>query len=182
MRWVEISSLAETIERNAGLPNGMLRALCATENGAAQHSGRSFSYAEFDPFARRVEPEFYSRYVAGTHWEATQWGKVPEVIAASYGLTQVMYTTAVWAKQKGLFVAAWDGTPWKLFDPLVNMTVGASVFAYKAKRYKSWAAGASAYNAGSPRTMASGIYENQSYVDKIRDNLGGDWPRMNGVA
>ena len=193
MKWEEVATIAAKIEQRTGLPSGMLRAIATAESGAAQHSTRSFSFDSFDPMSRRVEPEFYERYIRGTYWETDKWGTVPEIVAASYGLCQVMFTTAVWALNKGLLRPrpsaaggvpvdpaalpdVWNGQPWTLFDPAVNLRIAAEVFAYKARKYGSLAAGASAYNAGSPRTMASGIYENQSYVEGIRDALGGVWP------
>lgn len=180
----KVAPLIEGIERKVGLPAGLLTALVLTENGSAQHSELAFAAAPLDPFARRYEPGFYRHYIRGTSWEQEPWGDVPEVIASSYGLCQVMLTTAIWAKRKGLLRPwpsaaggvpvdpaalpdAWDGEPWSLFEPIVNLRVGAEVLRYKARRFGSWKAGIAAYNAGSPRRMDDGLFVNQRYVDKV---------------
>lgn len=69
-------------------------------------------------YAYRFEPGFWTRYLAPN----PTWSKRrPAEVSASYGLTQVMYTTAV---EKGF-----DGQPWQLFDPATNLEYGCRVLA-----------------------------------------------------
>lgn len=177
-----LEGLLAKSETEAALPEGMLRALILTENGTAQNSRVSFAYAPLDPFARRVEPAFFDRYIVGTAWEKTEWGAVPEVVAASFGLAQIMYTTAHWAW--GRFFDAkpevWDGVPWTLFAPRTNLRLAAAVLSYKARRFGGWEAGVAAYNAGSPRKLiGSEEWVNEGYVRTFLGAWGRhEWPEL----
>lgn len=88
--------------------------------------------------AYRYEPGFWDRYLA----DREEWrGALPERVAASYGLMQVMYTTA---RDHG-----YRDEPEGLFRPAVNLEVGCRVFA----GLLAWAAGdvaraLAAYNGG----------------------------------
>lgn len=176
----EIREEIERAEKQHGIPGGLLAALVRAESGNAQHSVVSFAAAPFDVFARRVEPGFWRTYIRGTDWEKTTWGPFPEIIAASYGLAQIMYTTALWAWRRELIEPAlWDGEPWSLFRPRTNLELGAAVLAYKARRFGGWDAGVAAYNAGSARRMNDGLFVNHAYVEKVRSAWSRlDWPAL----
>jgi soluble lytic murein transglycosylase-like protein len=66
--------------------------------------------------AYRYEPEFWKNYMR----DKPEWaGKDPSVVSASYGLMQLMWTTAV-----GL---GFTGTPEELYDPVYNIELGAKL-------------------------------------------------------
>lgn len=123
-----------------------------------------------DIMARRVEHGFYERYIRSKpQWIGHQYYKQPGIIAASFGLMQVMYTTAEWAVQKKLpaaLCAQWDWTPWGLCAPRVNVLIGAAVLRYKVSTFGP-RDGIAAYNAGSPRKDANGVLANSAYVASV---------------
>jgi soluble lytic murein transglycosylase-like protein len=69
--------------------------------------------------AFRPEPNFYRRYLKGK----PEWaGWVPRRISSSYGLMQVMYTTAI--------LNGWAGEPEELFLPEIGLTAGCARLRY----------------------------------------------------
>jgi soluble lytic murein transglycosylase-like protein len=64
-------------------------------------------------FARRYEPGFFSRYLARNPLYAA---RNPHEVASSYGLMQVMFTTAI--------ECGFTGQPWELFDPAIALDLG----------------------------------------------------------
>lgn len=79
--------------------------------------------SEWDPFAHRVELRFYRRYIEGRQrWAGNPHFEHPEIIASSFGLTQIMYTTAV---QMGF---PEDSDYRFLYDPEYNLNIGAKYF------------------------------------------------------
>ena len=84
----------------------------------------------------------------------------PHVKDASWGLMQVLLSTAKWISGNN------DLTASQLMDPSFNIYVGTKYLAYLMGRYSKLTDVMAAYNAGSPRLDASGKYVNQSYVDK----------------
>lgn len=98
------------IERAAaahGVDADLLEALVLTES-----SGRADAF--------RFEPEFYARYLQGKPAWA---GKIPRRVSSSYGLTQVMYSTAL---EYGFSPRA---EPEALFIPAINLNLGARILA-----------------------------------------------------
>lgn len=95
----------------------------------------------------------------GADPDAEWWGQ-----QCSWGLMQVMGGVARERGFKGTFLT-------QLSDPEINLWTGSRHLAALARRYTGDDLYA-AYNAGSPRRVASGAYENQGYVDKIREQLG----------
>lgn len=88
--------------------------------------------------AYRFEPNFYAKYLATNPMYAQ---REPREVAASFGLMQVLYTTAV---EHG-----YAGAPWGLFDPAVSLEYGCRVLA----ELLEWAHGhvrqaVAAYNTG----------------------------------
>lgn len=84
-------------------------------------------------FAYRFEPGFWHRYLEG---HATWSKRRPAEVSASYGLMQVMYTTAV---EHGF-----TGQPWDLFSPAVAIEYGCRVLA----KLIAWSTDAFAGNPG----------------------------------
>ena len=80
------------------------------------------SRGRFDAY--RYEPGFWRRYLQD---HPRYKGLKPEEVSASYGLMQIMYSTAV---DQG-----YQGTPWGLFDPRESLYWGS---AYLAKQIQ-WA-------------------------------------------
>ncbi len=67
-------------------------------------------------YDRRFEPGFYARYL---HGKAEWLGRDAQEVASSYGLMQVMFTTAV--------ELGFVGEPWDLFRPDVNLALGCAL-------------------------------------------------------
>jgi len=81
-------------------------------------------------------------------------------IAASYGLMQLMYPTAVAAGHRA--------APEDLFDPEVNVPIGVKVLKGKLAAYGGNEQDAvAAYNAGKARKNPDGTYRNQVHVDRV---------------
>lgn len=114
-----------------------------------------------DWMAYRPEPKFFKRYIQGkAGWAGHRYYDQPQIIAASWGLMQVMYTTACelgWER---------EFCPWDLLKPAANIRTGARLLAQKLDRYGNLSSAVSAYNAGVAR-IDGGRYQNQAYVDKV---------------
>lgn len=86
-------------------------------------------------YAYRYEPAFFARYLANHEGYRH---RIPQEVSASYGLGQVMFSTA---REHG-----YTGEPWGLFDPVVNLDVTAKVLAgllsWARGRYKGLASSA----------------------------------------
>ncbi len=81
-------------------------------------------------------------------------------IAASYGIMQLMYPTAVGRGHRA--------APELLHDPEVNVPLGIAVLRRHLKRYGGDEQDAvAAYNAGKARRKADGAYRNQAHVDRV---------------
>lgn len=65
------------------------------------------------PMAYRFEPGFWRRYLAN---HSDYRHMIPEIASASYGLMQIMFSTA---RQEG-----YQGQPWGLFSPADNIYYG----------------------------------------------------------
>jgi hypothetical protein len=98
----------------------------------------SFQESSWRADAFRFEPAFYERYLKG---KPQFKGQVPRRISSSYGLFQVMYSTAL---EHGF-----SDEPEVLFVPFTNILMGARIL----KSLLSWAGGdvaqaLAAYNGG----------------------------------
>lgn len=89
--------------------------------------------------AFRYEPEFYDRYLAHKPEYA---GKPRRRVSSSYGLMQVMYSTA---RQHG-----YGGDPEGLFLPACGLEYGCRHLRLLLNQHGSVEAALAAYNAGSP--------------------------------
>lgn len=119
--------------------------------------------------AFRYEPDFWDRYLAKNPSLAT---RNPREVSSSYGLMQVMYTTAV---EHGF-----PGQPWELFAPAVGLEYGCRMLA----RLLTWANGLytglesersavvtraalAAYNGGKTGNAPTGPLRNREYADRV---------------
>lgn len=99
-------------------------------------------------------------------WNPNAKREEPKINDASYGLMQVLYTTA---KKLG-----YTGPPEGLFDPSTNINLGTKLLFQLWSKYHNWTDVIAAYNAGVARKNAQGQYINskgstivQHHVDKF---------------
>jgi soluble lytic murein transglycosylase-like protein len=120
-----------------------------------------------NPRAYRHEPEYWEHYLK--HLDSWK-DKEPTIVAASYGLMQILFTTA-----SGL---GFVGTAEELYDPTINIDLGAKALFEIMERVKKhdysnfdlWPIeiGLSRYNGGSFRNPdMEGKLRNQLYVDRV---------------
>ena len=118
-----------------------------------------------NPQAYRYEPAFYTRYIQGkAEWKSNPYYASPKRISASYGLVQIMYTTA--------YSVGFRGKPEDLYDPQQNLDAGCAYIAsaYQIKQH-GWDPPkiACAYNAGSVRPTTAnawGMYCHLGHLDR----------------
>jgi hypothetical protein len=161
-RAMKLKALATTIQvaaRDHGIGEDFLRALILTEND------------QVDPLAIRFEPSFWANYVEGRgEYLRHPWYPWPEVLASSYGLVQVMFTSAEWAANR--FGVRWSGSPWDLFVPSTNLAMGAAILGHKMTQF-GVRDGIAAYNAGTPRRIGTtGTLANEAYVARFERWIG----------
>ncbi len=100
-----------------------------------------------EPNAYRHEPAFYNNYIQNTtQWKNSPYHDKPKRISASYGLMQILYTTA--------YSVGFRGEPEDLYDPALNIEFGTKYIASDVQRKQhEWDPPkiACAYNAGSVR-------------------------------
>jgi len=99
-----------TMAQRYGLSPSLVKAMVMVESGGKTH-------------AYRYEPGFWLRYMAH---KPEYDGANPERVSASYGLMQVMYTTAV---ERGLV-----GAPEQMFVPIVGLDFGCKHLRYLLDR------------------------------------------------
>lgn len=124
--------------------------------------------SSWQPYAYRIEPGFWKRYVSGikriflsTPQKDEDWLKYPDIVSASYGLMQIMLSTAM---EMGFCFTF----PFELFDPATNIKWGCAYLRKLYDRYGTWPDAISAYNQGNNRKTIDGKYMNQkSYVDVV---------------
>ena len=123
--------------------------------------------SSWNPWAIRVERGFWSRYWTGikalfirTPEKDEKWLTYPDLVSASYGLMQLMLTTAMEMGFRFQY-------PTELLDPEKNIHMGCKLLKILHDKYKNWNDAVSAYNQGNPRKNLDGTYRNQQYVDKI---------------
>lgn len=116
-------------------------------------------------FAYRYEPAFFNRYLAKNPLYAK---RDPREVSASYGLCQVMFTTAI---ENG-FV----GQPWDLFRPEVALDLGCRHFAGLLKWARQYgrdekttiASALAAYNGGKQGNIADDMQDrNAHYAQSV---------------
>lgn len=112
-------------------------------------------------YAARYEPLF--RYLEKPEFHAKQQGiskETEEMLQkTSFGLLQIMGGTARFIGYSGALPA--------LFKPDTNLYWGCKYLKRLKGQYPDLKDMISAYNAGSPRKDAKGVYSNQHYVDNV---------------
>jgi len=77
------------------------------------------------PMAFRHEPAFWTRYLADNpDWK----DRDPQEVSSSYGIMQLMYTTA--------HMLGFRGTGEELYDPVINITLGAKLLRRQLDKIK----------------------------------------------
>jgi len=118
-----------------------------------------------NPKAYRYEPAFYERYLKDkSPWTESPYYSESERISASYGLMQIMYTTA--------YNAGFRGQPEDLYDPATAIDISTAYIASAFQRKQhQWDPPkiACAYNAGSVRPTrknAWGMFYHPGHLDR----------------
>jgi len=139
---------------NFGINERLIRAIIQTESS-------------WNPWAIRVERGFWSRYLTGikniffkTPEKDEKWLSYPDLASASYGLMQIMLSTAM---EHGFRFTY----PTELFDPNANIKFGCAYLKRLYERYGDWDCAIAAYNAGSAKKNLDGTFKNQGYVSKV---------------
>lgn len=123
-----------------------------------------------DPHAYRFEPEFWENYLK----EHPLWSeKVPEKVSASYGLMQLMYTTA--------WELGFRDEPEELYNPVYNVELGAKLLRRHLNKMKGiqniepyiahwpWGIALAWYNRGRKNNPdVTGKLKNPEYLDKVK--------------
>jgi len=150
--------------RRLGIQPWMLKAIAAWESRLIAGAFRF----------KRSELRFYGRYIEGkTEWRAHRYYDHPEIIAASYGLMQIMFPTALWMARRGPGANPFgegEREPdfWLVFDPAINVDLGARYYRYQLDRYEGdQRLALCAYNAGSVRRNSAGEVFNASYAANV---------------
>lgn len=166
--WVkqDMDQIFANMAKKYKLPRLLLKAVAQVESA-------------LDPNAYRFEPGFWDRYLKNN----PEWrGKDPKVVSASYGLMQIMYTTA-WSM-------GFRGKATDLYDPLINIDLGAKLLRANIDsieenklhiKHQLWSIriSLSRYNGGSRGNPGSdNTLRNQSYVDKVFVK----WRRLEGLS
>jgi len=120
-------------------------------------------------FAYRYEPDFFSRYLKSN---PMYLHRDPREVSASFGLMQVLFTTAI---ENGF-----AGKPWELFHPDVALDLGchhlAALMVWARGLYVGLASGEqaavtrsalAAYNGGKTGNAPTGALRNIEYVRQV---------------
>ena len=137
-----------------GIDEKLIRAIIQTESS-------------WKVYAFRREPKFWNRYwvniknlFAVTPEKDEQWLSSPDIVSSSYGLMQLMLTTAMELGFRYEY-------PFELFDPATNIKWGCALLKKLYDRYGDWQDAVSAYNQGNNRKNLDGTYKNQKYVETV---------------
>lgn len=131
-----------------GLTPDVVEAMVRTES-----SGKASAY--------RFEPLYWEKYCAKHPVFGTG---VPQRIAASYGLMQVMYPTA--------YALGYRGEPEGLFLPQQSLLFGVRVMADNLRWSRGHLEAAlAAYNGGKTKSNLTPPYRNGVYVNKVKAHL-----------
>lgn len=166
--WVkqDLDQIFTNMTKKYKLPRLLLKAVAQVESA-------------LNPNAYRFEPGFWDRYLKNN----PEWrGKDPKVVSASYGLMQIMFTTA-WSM-------GFRGKETDLYDPLINIDLGAKLLRANIDsieenklhiKHQLWSIkiSLSRYNGGSRGNPdGDSNLRNQSYVDKVFKA----WRKLEGLS
>jgi soluble lytic murein transglycosylase-like protein len=126
--------------------------------------------SSFNPYAIRPERGFWKRYWIGikalfyrTLEKDEKWLDYPDLVSSSYGLMQLMLTTAMELGFRFTY-------PTELLNPVINIKFGCKLLRKFYDRYGSWDDAISSYNQGNNKKNLDGTYKNQDYVNKVKQN------------
>ncbi len=115
-----------------------------------------------NPDAMRFERNYPYPFQPKEHAQALGWTEDTErtLQSFSFGLMQIMLATA---RECGFNLH-----PRLLFTPKINLAWGSYHLHALYRRFGTWPDAVAAYNFGHPaRTLISGKFKNQDYVDKV---------------
>lgn len=157
MTRTELAALADHYAAAAGVDPRLVRAMITQESS-------------WNPRAHRTEQGYYRRYIQGKpEWESLPWGKTPSRVAASYGLMQLMYPTAV---QHGYPRTA---PPEGLYDVHTNLRIGANLAGKLWRKYGNLRDTIAAYNSGQPYSKAP-KFTRDHHVPAVLRNMAAEAP------
>ena len=146
--WQVIEDVADA----ENVPANLLAAIVQTESSN-------------NKFAVRFEPHY--KYLFKTKENAQSCGitEATETVfqMTSFGLCQIMGAVA---RELGL-----KGPIFQLLDEHINLQYSAKLLKRLAGRFKERDDIIAAYNAGTPVKTMTGLYKNQTYVDKVNQYL-----------
>ena len=124
--------------------------------------------SSWNPWAIRIERGFWTRYMIGikelffkTPQKDDKWLAYPDLVSASYGLMQLMLSTAMELGFRFQY-------PTELLKPENNIKYGCVLLQRLHNRYGEWTDAISAYNQGNnKKKFLSDEYKNQEYVDDV---------------
>ena len=139
--WQKYQGAIRTASEKYSVPIPVIIATISTESSG-------------DAKAYRHEAAFYRRYIKNkSQWKNNPYHHSPRRISSSYGLMQIMYTTA--------YSVGFRGEPEDLYDPTVNVDAGSAYIAsaFQIKQH-GWDPPkiACAYNAGSVRPTSKNLW------------------------
>ena len=182
---IKLEDRVETLIRETaaakGLPAFVVRALVIKESTGCVWACRAEPKYRYlwdislrRPFRRLTDQELLSKQAPadfpaplGVSRNTEYWGQ-----QMSWGYMQIMGAVARECGYTGQFLVG-------LCEPAINIEIGSRHLLDLSRRYLAtagWPGVVAAYNAGSPRVLENGQYENQRYVDAVRAILGGNWP------
>lgn len=143
------------------VPVGLVRAIVTVESAGDPHAYR------YEPGYRWLWDVRESRPFRGDPQSLPAPRGVSQATElmgqqTSWGLMQVMGATARELGFRGRYLTA-------LLDPEMSLEYGCRYLVVLFRRHKAWEPVAAAYNAGSARRNADGRWQNQRYVDAVRE-------------
>jgi soluble lytic murein transglycosylase-like protein len=159
------------VARKYKLPEQLVAAIVQVESGGDRFAMRHEPAYPWLWDVRASAPRATTSVTAGRRQPPSDFGALPGVSAltewigqqTSWGLMQVMGATARELGFKGRFFT-------ELCDPMEGLNYGCRYLVRLQREHfdrLGWPGVAAAYNAGTPRRLASGNFANQVYVDKV---------------
>ena len=150
--WETYGETISAASQKHGVPVPVILATISTESSG-------------NPEAYRFEANFYKNYLKDKKpWVDNPYYNAPRRISASYGLVQILYTTA--------YSIGFRGEPENLYDPATNIDAGTAYIASDAQvKHHGWDPPkiACAYNAGSVRPTKEnpwGMFHYPGHLDR----------------
>lgn len=149
----EMKVLIADVANKEGIDPDLLLAICTVESS-------------LDPYAVRYEPA-YKWVVSPREWASQMRLSVATeetLQKTSYGLAQIMGGVMREYGFSGKLQTC-------LLNPAIPLSYSAKHLKNYFRRYGTEVEVIAAYNAGSPRKTKGGLFENQTYVDKVSSEL-----------